>query len=144
MAAVTGGENAAAARATGGDAAAVCVIGAGGAGLAAGRLLRDEGLRVTILEKSRHLGGVWRYHAGPGDEKAPMCESVCAFCLPWAAMAAAALHTWSLQCTFAPLISSAISIGRLLTTANDNLCTCMFQTPMDYRRRGSFICRKLQ
>jgi len=61
----------------GGDAAAVCVIGAGAAGLAAGRLLRDEGLRVTILEKSQHLGGVWRYHAGPGEEKAPMCKSVC-------------------------------------------------------------------
>lgn len=60
---------------TGGDTApAVCVIGAGAAGLATGRLLRDEGLRVTILEKSPHVGGVWRYNTEP-EEKAPMCKS---------------------------------------------------------------------
>lgn len=53
----------------------VCVIGAGAAGLAAGRLLRDEGCNVTILEKSHNIGGVWRYNSEPG-EKAPMCESV--------------------------------------------------------------------
>lgn len=54
----------------------VCVIGAGAAGLAAGRLLRDEGCDVTVLEKSLHVGGVWRYNPEP-REKAPMCESVC-------------------------------------------------------------------
>lgn len=53
----------------------VCVIGAGAAGLAAGRLLRDEGCDVTVLEKSLHVGGVWRYNPEP-SEKAPMCESV--------------------------------------------------------------------
>lgn len=52
----------------------VCVIGAGAAGLAAGRLLRDEGCHVTVLEKSLHVGGVWRYNSEP-REKAPMCES---------------------------------------------------------------------
>lgn len=52
----------------------VAVIGAGAAGLAAGQILRDEGLRVTIFEKSRHLGGVWRYDPRP-EAKAPMCES---------------------------------------------------------------------
>lgn len=52
----------------------VCVIGAGAAGLAAGRLLRDEGCDVTVLEKSLHVGGVWRYNPEP-REKAPMCES---------------------------------------------------------------------
>ena len=71
--AVAGGDPAASV--TGGNTAAVCVIGAGAAGLAAGRLLRDEGLHVTILEKSLHVGGVWRYNAGSG-EKAPMCKSV--------------------------------------------------------------------
>lgn len=59
----------------------VCVIGAGAAGLAAGRLLRDEGCDVTVLEKSLHVGGVWRYNSEP-KEKAPMCESVC-LCLPY-------------------------------------------------------------
>ena len=53
----------------------VAVIGAGAAGLAAGRILRDEGLRVTIYEKSRHhVGGVWRYDPSP-EVKTPMCES---------------------------------------------------------------------
>eukprot|EP00903_Cladosiphon_okamuranus_P006399 g6264.t1 len=53
----------------------VCVIGAGAAGLAAGRLLRDEGCDVTVLEKSRHVGGVWRYDPEP-REKAPMYRSL--------------------------------------------------------------------
>lgn len=56
----------------------VCVIGAGAAGLAAGRLLRDEGCDVTVLEKSLHVGGVWRYNPEP-REKAPMCESKCVY-----------------------------------------------------------------
>ena len=52
----------------------VAVVGAGAAGLAAGRIFRDEGLRVTVFEKSHHVGGVWRYDPSPED-KAPMCES---------------------------------------------------------------------
>lgn len=61
----------------------VCVIGAGAAGLAAGRVLRDEGLRVTIFDKELDgMGGVWRYRPESEAEsearqtKAPMCESV--------------------------------------------------------------------
>lgn len=57
-----------------GAGASVAVIGAGAAGLAAGRALRDEGLRVTIFEKSRDVGGVWRYKPEP-EARAPMCES---------------------------------------------------------------------
>lgn len=53
----------------------VAVIGAGAAGLAAGRILRDEGLRVTIFEKSPDVGGVWRYKPEP-EARAPMCESM--------------------------------------------------------------------
>lgn len=60
----------------------VCVIGAGAAGLAAARVLRDEGCRVTILDKSLDgVGGVWRYtpeseaKAEAKQVKAPMCES---------------------------------------------------------------------
>lgn len=57
-----------------GEAPSVCVIGAGAAGLAAGRCLRDEGCRVTILEKSPYgVGGLWR---SDPDVKTPMCESI--------------------------------------------------------------------
>lgn len=51
----------------------VAVIGAGAAGLAAGRILREEGLRVTIFEKAQDMGGVWRYNPEPAAG-APMCE----------------------------------------------------------------------
>lgn len=51
----------------------VAVIGAGGAGLAAGRLLHEEGCRVTIFDKSDEVGGVWRYRPEP-EAHAPMCE----------------------------------------------------------------------
>lgn len=57
-----------------GSGASVAVIGAGAAGLAAGRILRDEGLRVTIFEKSHDVGGVWRYNPEP-EARAPMCKS---------------------------------------------------------------------
>lgn len=50
----------------------VAVIGAGVAGIAAGRILRDEGLDVTIFESSHHVGGVWRY--SPTCEGGAMCE----------------------------------------------------------------------
>ena len=56
-----------------GSGASVAVIGAGAAGLAAGRILRDEGLRVTIFEKSHDVGGVWRYNPEP-EARAPMCK----------------------------------------------------------------------
>ncbi|CAN0463259.1 unnamed protein product [Ascophyllum nodosum] len=53
----------------------VAVVGAGAAGLAAGRIFRDEGLRVAVFEKSHHVGGVWRYDPSPED-KAPMYRSL--------------------------------------------------------------------
>ena len=56
-----------------GSGASVAVIGAGAAGLAAGRILRDEGLRVAIFEKSHDVGGVWRYNPEP-EARAPMCK----------------------------------------------------------------------
>src|SRR6266403_2982934 len=37
----------------------VCIIGAGVAGLAAAKTFAARGHRVTILERSGHLGGVW-------------------------------------------------------------------------------------
>ncbi len=39
----------------------VAVLGAGAAGLVAGRLLRDAGCHVQIFEKSDVVGGVWKY-----------------------------------------------------------------------------------
>jgi len=37
------------------------VIGAGSAGLATGKVLRDAGLAVDIYERAPALGGIWRY-----------------------------------------------------------------------------------
>ncbi|CAM9525685.1 unnamed protein product [Chrysoparadoxa australica] len=39
----------------------VAVIGAGAAGLATARYLRDSGLKVSVMERSSQVGGVWRY-----------------------------------------------------------------------------------
>ena len=46
--------------------ARVAVIGAGAAGLAAARALRDEGHRCTVFEAGDAVGGTWRYDATPG------------------------------------------------------------------------------
>jgi len=37
----------------------VCVIGAGVSGLAAAKAFAEHGHKVTIIEKSGNLGGVW-------------------------------------------------------------------------------------
>ena len=37
----------------------VCIIGAGVSGLAAGKAFSTRGHRVTIIERSGDLGGVW-------------------------------------------------------------------------------------
>jgi len=39
----------------------VAVIGAGAGGLATGRILRDAGFEVSVLERAPAVGGVWRY-----------------------------------------------------------------------------------
>ena len=39
----------------------VAVIGAGSAGLATGKVMRDAGLEVEIFERAPALGGIWRY-----------------------------------------------------------------------------------
>ena len=44
-----------------GKAKRVAVIGAGAAGMATGRFLRDAGLAVTVFERAPAVGGVWRY-----------------------------------------------------------------------------------
>ena len=44
----------------------VIIIGAGFAGLRALYILRKEGFRVTVLEASDEVGGVWNYNRYPG------------------------------------------------------------------------------
>ena len=46
--------------------ARVAVVGAGAAGLAAARELRDEGHTAVVFEASHAIGGTWRYDAAPG------------------------------------------------------------------------------
>ncbi len=44
----------------------VAVIGAGAAGLVTAAELRAAGHRVSVFERSSHVGGVWVYDEGPG------------------------------------------------------------------------------
>lgn len=44
--------------------ATVAVIGAGAAGLTSARWLRDAGLAVTVFERTRAVGGIWRPDTG--------------------------------------------------------------------------------
>lgn len=39
----------------------VVVIGAGISGLAAAKCLQDDGFKVTVLERSGDIGGLWTY-----------------------------------------------------------------------------------
>jgi thioredoxin reductase len=39
----------------------VAVVGAGAAGLATGKFLRDAGMHIDIFERAPALGGIWRY-----------------------------------------------------------------------------------
>lgn len=39
----------------------VVVIGAGISGLAAAKCLLDDGFKVTVLERSGYIGGLWTY-----------------------------------------------------------------------------------
>jgi cation diffusion facilitator CzcD-associated flavoprotein CzcO len=44
----------------------ICVIGAGGSGLAAVRALSERGLEVTCFERGSAVGGTWRYENDSG------------------------------------------------------------------------------
>ncbi|XP_037302469.1 senecionine N-oxygenase-like, partial [Manduca sexta] len=47
----------------------VCVIGAGVAGLASARYLKEEGINFTVLESTRYVGGTWRYDPRVGTDE---------------------------------------------------------------------------
>lgn len=47
----------------------VCVIGAGIAGLASARYLKEEGINFTVLEATRYVGGTWRYDPRVGTDE---------------------------------------------------------------------------
>jgi len=51
--------------------ARVAVVGAGGAGLVAGKCLRDAGLQVKIIEATDDVGGLWKYR-----ETSPIYKSL--------------------------------------------------------------------
>ncbi len=54
----------------------VVVVGAGAAGLIATKVLRDQGLSVTCLEKSTAIGGVWNYDANCKGSNGPMYSTL--------------------------------------------------------------------
>ncbi len=45
----------------------VAVIGAGASGLVAAKVLMKDGFDVTILEREKHLGGIWSPDQGYVD-----------------------------------------------------------------------------
>ncbi|XP_046971080.1 senecionine N-oxygenase-like [Vanessa cardui] len=47
----------------------VCVIGAGIAGLASARYLKEEGIKFVVLESTRYVGGTWRYDSRVGYDE---------------------------------------------------------------------------
>ncbi|KAJ0173680.1 hypothetical protein K1T71_010829 [Dendrolimus kikuchii] len=54
-----------------------CVIGAGFAGLATSRHLKDYGVNFTTFEASRYVGGTWRFdpHVGTDEDGLPLFTS---------------------------------------------------------------------
>ena len=54
----------------------VAVIGAGVAGLAAAKSLLEEGLHPTAFERSKNLGGLWRYDDGVAGGGGPAYRSL--------------------------------------------------------------------
>ncbi|XP_041969175.1 senecionine N-oxygenase-like [Aricia agestis] len=47
----------------------VCIIGAGLAGLTSARYLNEEGIKFTVLETTRYVGGTWRYDPRVGTDE---------------------------------------------------------------------------
>ncbi|KAJ8713967.1 hypothetical protein PYW08_007587 [Mythimna loreyi] len=47
----------------------VCVIGAGIAGLASARYLKENGINFTVLEATQYIGGTWRYDPRTGTDE---------------------------------------------------------------------------
>ncbi|CAH0728412.1 unnamed protein product, partial [Brenthis ino] len=47
----------------------VCIIGAGIAGLASARYLKDEGINFKVFESTRYIGGTWRYDPRVGVDE---------------------------------------------------------------------------
>ncbi|CAG9565400.1 unnamed protein product [Danaus chrysippus] len=54
-----------------------CVIGAGYSGLAAARYLQQYGLNFTVLERTKYVGGTWRFdpHVGVDEDGVPVSTS---------------------------------------------------------------------
>lgn len=59
------------------------MIGAGWSGMLVGKHCRDNGLTVRLIEKSNHMGGVWKYTEDvPGITPFPDFMSISKF-LRW-------------------------------------------------------------
>ncbi|XP_032521593.2 senecionine N-oxygenase-like [Danaus plexippus] len=54
-----------------------CVIGAGYSGLAAARYLQQYGLKFTVFERTKYVGGTWRFdpHIGVDEDGVPVSTS---------------------------------------------------------------------
>lgn len=53
----------------------ICIIGSGASGLLAARQCLDEGLTITIYEKTDFVGGLWHYHEDDADGIASVMRS---------------------------------------------------------------------
>ncbi|NXD40564.1 FMO5 monooxygenase, partial [Copsychus sechellarum] len=58
------------------DARRVAIIGAGASGLCALKCCLDEGLEPTCFERSKDIGGLWRFEEHPEDGRASIYRSV--------------------------------------------------------------------
>ncbi|XP_017671128.1 PREDICTED: dimethylaniline monooxygenase [N-oxide-forming] 5-like [Lepidothrix coronata] len=54
----------------------VAIIGAGASGLCALKCCLDEGLEPTCFERSKDIGGLWRFEENPEDGRASIYRSV--------------------------------------------------------------------
>jgi dimethylaniline monooxygenase (N-oxide forming) len=49
-----------------GDAAEICIVGAGSSGIAVAKALSERGLAFDCFEKGSNIGGMWRYENDNG------------------------------------------------------------------------------